>query len=261
MDVPRLSLALCAIAIIALVAAVWLIGFDESGDVDRRLQQTKASRTNPERARVRKPRESVPSGEGRIPSESDADASNAGGSLQQASPGQAASAPASDGVAGAFSDGAREAGRASTPAMTASEIERRWRSRDPDDQEAAIDALNALPDRMLAVDVVQQMITREPLRSNDPAWDALDGLDRKLKVDAVAGMLFGPEPGRSAAIRTLAGDRWQHGEQMLSELFGTTEANYQDHGDLIANGIQDVGEGGRAASILRELKWEIRSSD
>ena len=141
--------------------------------------------------------------------------------------------------------------------MTASEIEQRWRSRDPEDRATAIDGLNALPDRMLAIDVVQQMVTRDRPEWNDPAWAEIDMLDAQLKVDAVAEMLFALEPDRFAAIRLLAGDRAQIAQQMLSELLGTTDANYEDHGELIANGVRGIGEGRRAAVVLRELKGDI----
>ncbi len=73
-------------------------------------------------------------------------------------------------------------------------------------------------------------------------------------------MLFSSEPGRSAAVRLLAGDRWQHARQMLGETLATTDANYESHGDLIASGMQSVGEGARAAYVLRELKQNIESS-
>jgi hypothetical protein len=255
MDVPRLSLGFSAAAIIALVAIVWLIDFDESADAERRLQRAATSESNPEPAQVGRSDDPGTSGEAGWRG-SGAEASHA--RPRQDAP-RSASVPSLDTATGTLSGGAREAGR--VPAMTASEIEQRWRSRDPEDRAVAIDGLNALSDRMLAIDVVQQMITRERPDWNDPAWDALDVLDPELKVDAVAEMLFASEPDRSAAIRLLAGDRWQHAQQMLSELLGTTNANFEDHGDLIANGVRSVGEGATAAPVLRSLKQEIAAFD
>ncbi len=47
---------------------------------------------------------------------------------------------------------------------------------------------------------------------------------------------------------------------MLGEILATTDANYESHGDLIASGMQSVGEDARDAYVLRELKQNIESS-
>ena len=59
MDVPRLSLrtlASCVVAIIALIAGMWLIAFDEASETRREFQRSAtpeaSPQTNPERART-----------------------------------------------------------------------------------------------------------------------------------------------------------------------------------------------------------------
>jgi hypothetical protein len=252
MDVPRLNLGLVVGAIIALVAAVWLIDFDERADTERRPQRAATSESNPEPARA-----GTPGDAGGNASGADTEESHAASPLQDVP--RIASVPSSDAAAGTLSGGARKAGRGR--ATTASEIEQRWRSRDPEDRAVAIDELNGLSDRMLAVDLLQQMLTRDRPNWNDPAWEELDEVDEQIKVDAVAEMLFAPEPDRSAAIRTLAGDHWPSAQQMLGELLGTTDANFEDHGELIANGIQSIGEGARASEVLLSLKQAVAAFD
>ena len=264
MHVTRLSLACFTAAAIALVATVWLIDSDGSSEAERRLQRAASSpqtgTTSPERARAGKSGDAQTSGEaGRARSGSLQEVPQAGRRVPDAQLDRLASVSPSDRAAGTVSGGVKEPDQASAHAMTASDIEQRWRRGDPDDQAAAIDGLNDLPDWALAVDVVQQMIAPERLAWNDPAWDALDTLDPQLKVDAGAEMLFSAEPGRSTALRLIAGDRWPHAQQALGELLATTDANYQSHGDLVADGMQSIGEGARPMSVLRELKRDIRS--
>ena len=161
--------------------------------------------------------------------------------------------------AGRVSGETREARPAAARGLSAFEIEQRWRSRDPDDQAAAIDGLNVFAYTPVAVNLVKQLIVDTPSR-NHSDWDALAALDPRLKVYAGAEMLFSSGPEQAAAVRLLAGDRWPHATQVLHHILGITDATYESHGDLIANGMLAIGEGAEAAAVRRELWQSIGSS-
>ena len=253
----------CA-ALVALVsAALWQIDSDPGFDAERRLRPAAASppngatRAGPARAATA--RDPEPHGEaGRVPGESGSDVPRSGRGSPDARPVRA-SLPASGVAADPAAAEAWQAPPTAARDMSATEIEERWRSRDPDDQAVAIDGLNAIAYTPEAVDLVQQMIVDTPIR-NDSDWEALAGLDSGLKVYAGAEMLFSSGPEQAAAVRLFAGDRWQHATQVLNEILATTDAAYESHGDLVAIGMLAIGEGAEAGVVRRELRQSIGRS-
>ena len=244
-------------ALVALVsAALWQIDSDRGSDAERRLRQAAGSAPNdatrPGPAPAVTVRDPEPRGEaGRVPGGPGRDVPRTGGRSPDARPSRAAVSPsgvAADPVSGET----REARPAAARDMSASEIEQRWHSRDPDDRTAAIDGLNVIAYTPVAVDLVQQMIVDTPSQYESD-WDALAELDPQLKVDAGAEMLFSSPNEQAAAIRMLAGDRWGQARGVLREILATTDATYESHGDLVAKGMLAIGEGARAGDVRREL--------
>ncbi len=251
-------------ALVALVsAALWQIDSDRGSDAERRLRQAAGSppngATRPGPARAAAARDQEPRGEaGRVRRGSGRDVPRTGRRSPDARPSRASVSP-SGVAAGRVSGETREARPAAARGISASEIEQRWRSRDPDDRTAAIDGLNVIAYTPVAVDLVQQMIVDTPSR-NDSDWDALAELDPQLKVYAGAEMLFSSGPEQAAAVRMLAGDRWQQAIGVLHETLATTDATYESHGDLVANGMLAIGEGAEAGDVAHEL-WHGITGD
>lgn len=262
MDLARLGLACLTAALAVLVAALWLVDREGGSQPERRVQPAARSApiatTDPGWDRAGEAAGPARREErGGVANDADAEAP-----LERPPDPRDRTAPfpprddEAGGVPGRFAATGGAPARARAP----SDLARGLRSQDPAERAAAIETLAALPDRALAADLLQQLLADRVLGWNDPAWDRLDTLDPQLRADAAAALLFSDGAERFAAVRLLAGDRWQPAQQVLGQILATTDANYASHGELVATALQSIGEGAGASQVLLLLRESLRAA-